>query len=267
LDDLIDLYGYNHQRTRRELREARDRLHEEHADYPERLLSIRRTDFDYNYDIESMYFFDNIWFGMYGKDRLEVRKEIFNRWINFAKTGVPKVTSRSAVESRKHVQWIPFPRDQISRNTNEEHVPSYLYMTTDFSWDAVHRRSTMVPFESLLSHRTRQKYPYNSGTDLCTWVMEEENDFDNDFVEILLDYDANTAFEYYVTILATLNPTINYVPEQNYTADLPPTMAPSSIQQFIDGLERSSSSPSFTQIARRLVTIVLRTVTMTVLFI
>jgi len=252
LDDWIDLYGYHHERTRRDLHEAHERLQEEHADHPERLLSIRRTDFDFNYDIESMYFFDNVWFGEFGKDRIKIRREIFNRWINFAKTGIPIVTLRDNVESRKYTRWIPY----------EKEIPWFLYMTTDPTWDVARERSSMLPFNQLLSDRTRRTYSSASGTDVCTWVLEEENDNDNEFVEVLLDEEANTAFNYYVTILATLHPTINYVPEREYKVEMPPTNAPTTIQQFIDA---SSSTLSRTKIARHSVMIVFGALTSTIM--
>merc|ERR1740139_1920111 len=102
-----------------------------------------------------------------------------------------------------------------------------------------------------MSHRTLWKYPNNAGnsnsnsnSDICSWVLDEANDYDEDYVDVLLDFNTNTAFEYYVTILATLHPTINYVPDREYIAKLPPTMAPTSVQDFIEQsleLELSSS--------------------------
>merc|ERR1712070_190317 len=88
-----------------------------------------------------------------------------------------------------------------------------------------HRKTAMIGLDDLLSHRTLWKYPHNpSNTDVCSWVLDEENDHDADYVDVLLDFNANTAFEYYVTILATLNPTINYVPDREYVVKMPPTM-------------------------------------------
>jgi len=88
--------------------------------------------------------------------------------------------------------------------------------------------------------------------------MDEDNDPDGDFVDVLLDFNANTAFEYYVTILATMNPTINYVPDREYLAELPPTIAPTTLQQFIDtSIEKSSSPQSRAGMATGVVLVVM----------
>jgi hypothetical protein len=259
IDDGTDLHGYQYRdRIRRQLLEAREKLHQEHWDHPKRTRNLQRQIEDFDYDIESLYFFDNIYIGnTKGED--EIITELFNRWINFAKTGVPKVSSRSEVESKKYTIWDPFPKDKIGRDPNDEYyMPSYLYISADSEGIMGKKRSTMVRLDDLVSHRTQQKYPYYKNSDICSWVMDEENDPDGGFVEVLLDFNANTAFEYYVTILATMNPTINYVPDREYLAKLPPTIAPTTIRQFIDtSMENSSSPQSRTGMATGVVSVVM----------
>ena len=259
IDDGTDLHGYQYRdRIRRQLLETREKLNQEHWDHPERTRNLQRQIVDFDYDIESMYFFDNAYI-KYNEGESKIRTELFNRWINFAKTGVPKVSARSEKESKKFSVWDPFQKDEIGRDPNDEYyMPSYLYISTDSEGGTKTKRSTMVRLDDLMSHRTQQKYPYNKNSDICAWVMDEDNDPDGDFVEVLLDFNANTAFEYYVTILATMNPTINYVPDREYLAKLPPTIAPTTIRQFIDtSIENSSSAQSRSGMATSVVSIVM----------
>ena len=257
IDDGTELHGYN----RRRLMEAHEQFYQEHWDRdPSRRRNLRlangkiRQKIDYVYDIESLYFFDNFQIGNnfgWRRDEVKMQKELFNRWINFAKTGVPVVTKRSAAKAARYVEWEPFPNGTIGLETNrfktdlDTYTPKYLYMSAGRVGKRKRKKSRMVALEDLFSHRTLWKYPSDpSNSDICSWVLDEENDQDDDFVEVLLDFKANTAFEYYVTILATLNPTIAYVPDREYVAKLPPTMAPTSLADFVEQsmeLEMSSS--------------------------
>jgi len=244
-DDGTELHGYERKsKVREELEKARRRLELQHAAHPERHRKLQSSSFDY--DQESLYFFDNIYMGSFesaGKDVIDIRKEIFHRWINFAKTGDPKISTRNEAASKKHTTWEPFPKDDIGKDTNDDVMPSYLYLASDPQKQLGGKRSTMVRLDELMTERSLRK-ARNSGDDLCSWVMDEENDRDDDFVEVLLDFNANTAFEYYVTILATMNPTINYVADREYLADMPPTLAPTTIQHFVDkSIEMSASPP------------------------
>jgi len=120
-------------------------------------------------------------------------------------------------------------------------------------------RSVMLPLDQMLSHRTTRKYgdrEDDENIDICSWVLSDEQDNDSEFVEVLLDFSANTAFEYYVTILATLNPTINYVPDRQYIVNMPPTIAPTTVQDFIDNTVAISSSPPNFRIGKCFVVIV-----------
>lgn len=203
----------------------------------------------FEYDEESIYFFDNLWMtgsNVGNKDHfVKMRKELFNRWINFAKTGNPRYSSRLDKEWKKYTTWEPFPKGQVGRATNDDEMPSYLYMPAEPGDNLVgQKKSRMIPLDELMTQRTQKKHK-KSGLDMCSWVLLEENDNDGKFVDVLLDFNANTAFDYYVTILATMNPTINYVPDQEYIADLPPTLSPTTIVHFVDqALARSSSPPS-----------------------
>jgi len=206
----------------------------------------------YDYDIETLYFFDNLYIGdIMGKDEVKVRREVFHRWINFAKTGSPQVLSRTDRESRKFERWDPIPKNKIGQDTNahlkydELYWPYFLYMSADPDGEIGQRKSRMARLDELVSHRTNRLFPhkYEDNNDICTWVLDEENDYDEDFVEVLLDFNANTAFEYYVTILATLNPTINYVPDREYIAKMPPTLAPTSIMEFVENSIEMSAAP------------------------
>jgi hypothetical protein len=63
----------------------------------------------------------------------------------------------------------------------------------------------------------------SSDQETCNILLEEED------IDILLDPNANTAFEYYITVAVTLNPTIAYYQEREYEIiDLPPTFAPTT---------------------------------------
>lgn len=162
-----------------------------------------------------------------------MRKELFNRWINFAKTGIPRYSGRTDRESNKYATWEAFPKGKVGSDTNDDIVPSYLYMPAELNGGKGQRRSKMISLDELVSNHALTK-SRASGTDICTWVLEEENDDDGAFVEVLLDFNANTAFDYYVTILATMNPTINYVPDREYLAELPPTLSPTTLSYFVD---------------------------------
>ena len=250
IDDLEDLHGYQ----RRRMQDSKQKSYFDSKDRN----SIRTGGF-FEYDIETLYFFDNFHLGNnrgWRMEEVKIQKELFNRWINFVKTGVPMVTKRTAAKTNRYVKWDPFPKGKVGLDTNrfstnrDSYTPSYLYMSAGRTGERKKKRkkSRMVSLEELMSHRTLWKYPNNAGnSDICSWVLDEANDYDEDYVDVLLDFNTNTAFEYYVTILATLNPTINYVPDREYIAKLPPTMAPTSVQDFISQsleLELSSSPPS-----------------------
>lgn len=238
-DDGTDLNGY---RRRRRMQED---IRETH-----RRLAIIPTMKDFEYDEESLYFFDNVFMtgNNLGGEFVRMRKELFNRWINFAKTGEPKYSGRSNVESKKYELWLPFPKaeDSVGLSSSDDNLPSYLYMPAEPRGRLQERkgqeRSRMIPFNQLVTKRTQTKYK-SSGMDICSWVLDEANDNDGVFVDVLLDFNANTAFDYYVTVLATMNPTINYVPEREYIAKMPPTLSPTTVQYFVDqSIEKHSSA-------------------------
>ena len=282
IDDGTDLHGFH----RRRLFEAHDEFNEDYwGDDPSRNVrrNLRlangkiRQSMDYVYDLESLYFFDNFQIGNnfgWRKAEVKMQKELFNRWINFAKTGIPVVTKRTAAKAARYVSWDPFPKGEIGLDTNrlktnrDSYTPQYLYMSAGRVGKRKPKKSRMITLEELFSHRTLWKYPKDPGsTDICSWVLDEENDYDEDFVEVLLDFNANTAFEYYVTILATLNPTINYVPDREYTVKMPPTMAPTSLADFVEKsmeLEMSSSPPSTMTTGSMLFMLLIGTATMTI---
>ncbi len=253
IDDGMDFHGYH----RRQL--ADEKLDQEIIDHWGRSKNNIRPSGFY-YDLETLYFFDNYYFGNnfgWRREEVKIRKELFNRWINFAKTGAPVVTKRSAAKARRYATWDPFPKGETGLDTNrlvtniDSYTPRYLYMSAGFNLGEKGfklKQSRMIELEDVISHRTIWKYPDKNkkDNDICSWVLDEENDYDGDFVEVLLDFNANTAFEYYVTIPATLNPTINYVPDREYRVKMPPTMAPTSLQNFVEQsleLEVSSSPP------------------------
>mmetsp|Transcript_15999 Transcript_15999/g.36895 ORF Transcript_15999/g.36895 Transcript_15999/m.36895 type:complete len:1038 (-) Transcript_15999:421-3534(-) len=244
-DDGTKLFGDRRRQMHEEIEELHRRwLGEENANNHHRFLQLA----GFEYDEESIYFFDNLWMSgsnMGGEHEfVKMRKELFNRWINFAKTGNPKYSARSDVESKKYTVWEPFPKGEVGRDPNDDQMPSYLYMPAEPGDNMVgQRKSRMIPLDELVTQRT-QKKSQTSGLDMCSWVLLEESDNDGQFVEVLLDFNANTAFDYYVTILATMNPTIDYVPDREYLAELPPTLAPTTIQHFVDQV---SSSPPLMQ--------------------
>ncbi len=253
IDDGTDLHGYH----RRNLAEGGQKLNQEH--WGRSKNQVRPSGF--YYDLETIYFFDNYWYGNnvgWRKKEVKIRKELFNRWINFAKTGVPVVTKRSAAKARRYATWNAFPKGEIGLDTNrlitntDSYTPSYLYMSAGREGEKGFKlkKSRMVTLEDLISHRTHWKYDETKNDDICSWVLDEENDYDGDFVDVLLDFNANMAFDYYVTIPATLNPTINYVPDRIYEVKMPPTMAPTSLDNFVEQsleLEMSSSPPTISR--------------------
>jgi len=244
-DDGTELNGYRRDR-RRKLSEEIEEFHRRMGFYDPRF----QKRFGLDYDEESIYFFDNLHMGGSNfataggasTEFVRMRKELFNRWINFAKTGNPKYSSRNNMESKRYATWEPFPKGEVGRDTTDDPMPSYLYMPAERNDGKAQERSRLIPMNELMTHRTQKKYK-KSGTDICSWVLDQDNDNDGLFVDVLLDFNDNTAFDYYVTVLATMNPTINYVADREYLAELPPTLSPTTIQQFIDGLSSSPPPP------------------------